>query len=133
MTIPCDLFFYLNSIAQVIFDKKGFNILALDVRSISSLTDYVILAEGHIEKHVIAIAQAIREKLGQMGQHPSYIEGFQNGDWVVIDYLYVMVHLFIPGLREKYQLEQLWKEGRIIDLHIDVHRKDPPFSPSKAP
>lgn len=115
-----DPIFYLNAIAQTIFDKKGSNILALDVREISSLTDYVIIAEGNVDKHVIAIAQAIIERLQQLGYPPIYVEGIKTGDWVVIDYMHIMVHLFMPGLRDKYQLEQLWREGEIVDLQIDV-------------
>ncbi len=115
-----DSSFFLNAIAQAIFDKKGFNILALDIREISNLTDYVIIAEGNIEKHVSALAHAIIDHLEELGQKPIYVEGEREGDWVVIDYLHIMVHLFVPELREKYQLEQLWKQGHIVDLKIDV-------------
>ncbi len=113
----------LNAISQAIFDKKGFNILALDVRGISTLTDYVIIAEGNVDKHVASLAHAIIGTLEKLGIRPLYVEGLKSGDWVVIDYLYIMVHLFMPGLRDKYQLEQLWKEGSIVDLHIDVTPK----------
>ena len=116
--------FYLNAIGQAIFDKKGSNILALDVHTISTLTDYVIIAEGNVEKHVVAIAQTIIDRMQQIGQAPIYVEGLKTGDWVVIDYLNIMVHLFMPGLRDKYQLEQLWKEGQIVDLQIDVKPKN---------
>jgi ribosome-associated protein len=119
-----DPLFYLNAIAQTIFDKKGSNILALDVREISTLTDYVIIAEGNIDKHVNAIAQAIIDRLQQLGQVPMYVEGMKTGDWVAIDYLHIMVHIFMPGLRDKYQLEQLWREGHIVDLQIDVTPKE---------
>jgi ribosome-associated protein len=121
MTTPAPSF-YLNAIAQAIFDKKGFNILALDVRGISTLTDYVVIAEGNVQKHVTAIAEAIIDQLQQLGQKAIYVEGLKEGDWVVIDYLHIMVHLFMPGLRDKYQLEQLWKEGHIVDLQIDVSK-----------
>lgn len=130
MTIKPDPLFYLNAIAQAIFDKKGLNILALDVHEISSLTDYVIIAEGNIDKHVIAIAQGIIDNLEQLGQSPIYVEGMKAGDWVVIDYLHIMVHLFMPGMRDKYQLEQLWREGHIVDLQIDVSPKNVPVSNS---
>lgn len=119
-----DSLFYLNTIAQTIFDKKGSNILALDVREISTLTDYVVIAEGNIDKHVIAIAQAIIDRLQQFGLRVIHAEGMKTGDWIVIDYLHIMVHIFMPGLRDKYQLEQLWNEGHIIDLQIDVTPKD---------
>ncbi len=110
----------LNRIAQAIFDKKGMNILGLDVRGISSLTDYVIIAEGNVDKHVVAIAQAVIEVLKQEGCNPIHVEGLQTGDWVVIDFLDIMVHLFMPGLREKYRLEDLWKEGQLFDLTINT-------------
>lgn len=111
---------YLNKIAQIIFDKKGSNILALDVRGVSSLADFVIIAEGNVDKHVSAIASTVVEELKKTGLKPSYVEGLQNGDWAVIDYLDTMVHIFEPGLRERYRLEELWKEGSIIDLKIDL-------------
>jgi ribosome-associated protein len=111
---------HLNRIAQIIFDKKGSNILALDLRKVSSFADFVIIAEGNVDKHVSAIANAIAEELKKIGLKPSYIEGLQQGDWVVLDYLDVMVHIFEPGLRERYRLEDLWKEGSIIDVKIDI-------------
>lgn len=110
----------LNKIAQIIFDKKGSNILALDLRKVSSFADFVIIAEGNVDKHVSAIASAVVEELKKIGFKPSYIEGLQQGDWAVIDYLDIMVHLFEPGLRDKYRLEDLWKEGSIIDVRIDI-------------
>ncbi|MDR2540002.1 MAG: ribosome silencing factor [Chlamydiales bacterium] len=111
---------YLNQIVQVLFDKKGSNILALDIRGISSLTDFVIIAEGNVDKHVSAIASSIVDELKKTGLKPSYVEGLQNGDWAVIDYLDIMVHIFGPGLRERYCLEALWNKGSIIDVKINV-------------
>ncbi|MGH2611990.1 MAG: ribosome silencing factor [Rhabdochlamydiaceae bacterium] len=110
----------LNRIAQAIFDKKGMNILGLDVRGVSSVTDYIIIAEGNVGQHVIAIADAIIDVLKQDGYKPIHIEGRPSGDWVVIDFLDIMVHLFTPGLREKYRLEDLWKDGQILDFNIRV-------------
>jgi ribosome-associated protein len=112
--------FILNTIAQAIFDKKGMNILALDVRSCSSLTDYVIIAEGSVDKHVVSIASAVSKSLNEIGMAPCHEEGFRVGDWIVLDYINIMIHLFIPVVREKYQLEELWREGEIVDLSIDV-------------
>lgn len=114
---------YLDAIAQAIFDKKGINILALDVREISTLTDYVVIAEGNVDKHVCAIAQSVVSEMKKRGVTPIHVEGLSEGDWVVIDFLYIMVHLFMPGLRDKYQLEQLWREGHIVDLHIEVESR----------
>ncbi len=113
----------MNAIAQAIYDKKGMNILALDVRGVSTLTDYVVIAEGNVDKHVAAIAQAVVDKMKGLGNPPCFAEGFKTGDWVVLDFLPIMVQLFMPGLRDKYRLEQLWREGKIIDLQIAVSRQ----------
>jgi ribosome-associated protein len=114
---PLDM---IDLIGQAIFDKKGINILALDVREISTITDFVIIAEGNVDRHVIALGKAVIEALEQIGEKPAHLEGLQSGDWVVLDYMEVMVHLFMPGLRDKYRLEDLWKEGKIIDLSIAI-------------
>jgi ribosome-associated protein len=119
-----DYLLALNTVAQTIFDKKGSNILVLDIRHCSTITDYVVIAEGNVDRHVIAIAQAIEKALSDLGMTPSFREGMQSGDWVVLDYIQIMVHIFMPGMREKYQLEKLWKEAEIVDISIDVsHEK----------
>ncbi len=114
----------LTEVAQAIYDKKGFNILVLDVREICTMTDYFIIAEGTVDRHVRAISQSIDDQLAKHGQHPYHIEGEQDGDWVVMDYTDFVVHLFIPDLREKYALEDLWKNGRIVDVQIDTSRPE---------
>jgi ribosome-associated protein len=110
----------LNRIAQVIYDKKGFNILAIDVQGLSSITDYILIAEGNIDRHVSAIAKAIVE---EMEERPLRAEGVAVGDWAVLDYGEVMVHIFSPNLRERYSLEKLWGESKLVDLEIDVTKK----------
>lgn len=110
----------VSHIANTINDKKGRNIIALDVKGISSMTDYIVVAEGNVDRHVIAISRAIEESLREKGEKPVYQEGLRNGDWVVLDYIHVMVHLFMPGLREKYQLERLWTDAKLIDLDLDT-------------
>ncbi len=110
----------LNSIAQTIYDKKGFNILALDVRGFSTLTDFYMIAEGNIDRHVKAISQAIQDAFDESGYKLLHLDGGKTSDWLVMDYGDIVIHLFIPELREKYALEQLWREAKIVDLHIDV-------------
>src|SRR5688572_7707198 len=102
----------LNQIAKVIYDKKGENILAMDVSEVSSLTDILLIADGSVERHVSALAEAVMDVLKRKGQTATYIEGLSTGDWVVLDYLQIVVHLFVPKLRDRYRLEELWKEGK---------------------
>jgi ribosome-associated protein len=110
----------INTIAQTIFDKKGMNILVLDVRKCSSLTDYVVIAEGHVDRHVISIASSVETALKNEGITATHEEGFRSGDWVVLDYMQFIVHLFTPATREKYQLEELWPEAEIVEVNIDL-------------
>lgn len=110
----------LDTIAQIIYDKKGFNILALDVKGLSTITDAMIIAEGNVDRHVSAIAKAIEDDLGKKGVRLLRSDGIKSGDWAVLDFGEVMVHIFMQGLREKYSLEKLFPESKIIDLRIDV-------------
>ena len=114
----------LNEIGQLLFDKKGFNILALDVRGVSTLTDYFIIGEGNVDKHVIALGKEVIEKLKKEGEIPLHVEGMDQGDWVVIDYLDIVIHLFKPGLRDKYRLEELWRESKIVDLDFALNTRE---------
>lgn len=108
----------LQFLAQNLFDKKGHNIIALDVRGISTLTDFFLIAEGGVDRHVTAMAKMIIDLMHEEGHEPIYVEGLKDGDWVVIDYLEIVVHLFVPQMRDRYRLEQLWQSGKIIDLEI---------------
>ncbi len=110
----------LNLIAQTIYDKKGFNILVLDVQGASTLTDYFIIAEGNVDRHLRAISLHLQDNLRKIGEKPWHVEGDQSDDWVVLDYCDFVIHLFTPDMREKYGLEQLWKEATVVDVNIKV-------------
>lgn len=110
----------LDTIAQGIYDRKGFNILALDVRNVSSLTDYFIIAEGTVERHIKSIADYLLEILQPSLGSPSHLEGDGKSDWIVIDYVNIVIHLFIPEQRERFALEKLWHEAKIINVKIQT-------------
>lgn len=110
----------LNGLAQVIYDKKGFNILALDLRGVTSLCDFFIIAEGRVDRHVKALAEEAKHYLKEQGERPMHVEGEVYGDWIVLDYGNFMVHLFTPEMRVKYSLEEMWSQSAVIDLHIDI-------------
>lgn len=105
--------------SQIIYDKKGLNILALDVGCFSSITDYLIIAEGNVERHVMAIAhEIVKELRDQCDVKPYHVEGLSMGEWILLDYSDFIIHLFMPGMREKFQLESLWSEGKVLDLNL---------------
>lgn len=117
-----DVLELLDTISQAVFDKKGSNIIALDVRNFSTMTDYYLIAEGNVERHVKAIHTAILDAMEQKGYRALHVEGVRESDWVVIDFGEIVIHLLIPDLREKYALENLWKEGKIVDVRINVDK-----------
>ncbi|MEI8124707.1 MAG: ribosome silencing factor [Parachlamydiaceae bacterium] len=110
----------LNLLSQTIFDKKGVNILALDVRNISTMADYFLIAEGSVGRHVKAIAQAIKQKMNEDGVSLLRGDGEKDGEWVVLDYGDIVIHLLTPDMREKYALEELWNKSKIVDVDIII-------------
>lgn len=110
----------LDVIAQAIFDKKGVNILALDVAGISTMTDNLVIAEGNVDRHLKALCSSVLDAMKQRGCAPLHVEGNNDSDWVIIDFGDIVVHLMTAEMREKYAIEQLWKEGRIVDLNIII-------------
>lgn len=110
----------LREIAQTLFDKKSFNIIAIDVRSFSTMTDYFLVAEGTVERHVAALGRLLVELCAKKGFQPHHVEGLKRGDWVVLDFGDFVIHLMETEMREKYRLEEIWKEGKIVDLKLKL-------------
>ena len=92
-------------------DRKGSDMLVLDLRGISDATDFFFLVSGTSDMHVRSIAEHILEELKKEGVRPSHVEGLRTGRWVLIDYIDFVVHVFHPSAREFYQLERLWGDA----------------------
>ena len=105
----------LHSIAQIIYDKKGFNILALDVQGLSTITDYLLIAEGNVDRHVMSMAHTILEEMNESGEKPIHTEGLRTGDWIVLDYGTVVIHIFDEEARAYYDLEGLWAGAKPVE------------------
>ncbi|MEL7431462.1 MAG: ribosome silencing factor [Chlamydiota bacterium] len=118
----------LDDIAQCIYDKKGFNILAIDVRGVSSTTDYIMIAEANVKRHAISIAEEVCQLLKAKGEVPAYSDGMDDGEWIVLDFITWMIHIFLPDFRAKYQIERLFPEGKIIDLQLKLTSCDEKIS-----
>ncbi len=105
----------VEEVVKAIRDKKGFNILVLDVQEVSTLTSFFVIAEGRVERHLKAMADEVLDRLRKCGRKPIHFEGETGADWVVVDFGDIIVHLFKPEVREKYSLEQMWKDSKIVD------------------
>jgi ribosome-associated protein len=96
--------------AALALDKKAFNVRILDIRKVSTIADYLVLATGTSDKQVIAIADSVRTGLKKFGKVLD-IEGAREGKWVVIDYGDVIVHVFLEEMRSYYNLDELWSNA----------------------
>ncbi len=93
-------------------EKKAENIVVLDVRKLSSVTDYFVIATGSSEPHLRAIESEILDTLAEdHGLRPSYTEGSAGSSWVVVDFFDVIIHVMKKDVREKYDLEGLWSDA----------------------
>jgi ribosome-associated protein len=102
---------WAERIAQVIVDKKGENILLLDLRRISPIADYFILATAQSPLHAQAISDEVVEKLKKDGYPIHHVEGYTQAQWILLDYLDIVVHIFLPEVRTFYGLERLWGDA----------------------
>jgi ribosome-associated protein len=79
-----------------------------------------VIAEGNVNRHVVAIGHAVLDAMRALGEKPLRIEGETSGEWLVIDFGDTIVHVFMPGMRERYALEELWKDAQSLDLELDL-------------
>jgi ribosome-associated protein len=98
-------------------DKKAQNIVALELeKGAGPFTDYFVICDGTNPKQVQAIADAVDERLALLNLHPVHIEGYRQADWVLLDYVDFVVHIFSEGARQYYDLERLWKSAKHLDV-----------------
>ena len=89
-------------------DMKALEVKVLDVRGLTDIADYMVIASGTSDRHVRSVAQRVVEKTKQAGYRPHGCEGLQDADWVLIDLHEMIVHVMLPRVREFYGLEKLW-------------------------
>ena len=106
----------LKQILDLAIEKKAGHLLALDVRGLFSLTDFFVICHGDSDPQVKAIADNIRKGTDHK---PRHLEGYENQNWILLDYFDIIVHIFNKDEREYYDLERLWADAPIIDMNDD--------------
>jgi ribosome-associated protein len=95
-------------------DKKATDLLVLRLAELTEFTDYFILCTGNTARQTQAIADAVTEKLKAMKMRPLHTEGYNNGEWILLDYGVFVVHIFTPESRRFYDLERLWRDAEKV-------------------
>lgn len=104
---------------QLALSKKGFDVKLLKIKEVSSVADYFVIASGEADVHVKAIARTVEDGLMESGHKPYHREGYSEGNWVLLDYIDVVVHVFREPTRRFYALERLWGDAPIEQLSDD--------------
>lgn len=102
---------FLNGAIQAAQSKKALDMLLLDLRGIASFTDSFLICSGTSTPQNQAISNEIEAQLKKEGRSPAHIEGYQQAEWILMDFSDFIVHIFSPKTRSYYNLERLWREA----------------------
>ncbi len=103
--------------AEVILSKKGKGVKILEIRKISTLTDYFVICSADSDIQVKAISDEIEKQLGDRGIKTAHKEGYESLNWVLLDYFDVIVHIFRHETREFYNLEKFWSDAPVTEVN----------------
>jgi len=111
-----DVLSLVHQAVTAALDKKADDLVLLDMREKVSFTDYFLLCTAYSPPQVRAVADAVEKALRQRGVRPTVMEGYRNGEWVLVDYLDFVVHVFSKQARAFYELERLWRHAPRVPL-----------------
>jgi ribosome-associated protein len=104
----------IRQAAEAAQDKKALDLTVLDLRELSSFTDFFVVCTGQNARQVKAIADAVEASLLKARTRPAHVEGYDRAEWVLLDYFDFIVHVFTPAMREFYALDRLWGSAERI-------------------
>ena len=105
-------------VAEIVDEKGGADVVALDVRELVGYTDFLVICTARNSRQAKAIQDEVRHRLKKEGLLPARVEGEQEAEWILLDYLDCVLHVFTPELRERYRLETLWGEAGELELGL---------------
>ena len=112
---------------KAIDDKKGQDIKIIDIHNVSVIADYFVIASGTNSNQVQAIVDNVEEQLGRAGFEAKQIEGNRNSSWILMDYGDVIVHVFDEENRLFYDLERIWRDGKVLEMDAFLEKLKSPL------
>lgn len=108
----------IKAVFNALDDKKGIDIKVLDISEISVMADYFIIASGSNKSQVQALADNVEEEMLKLNIHCKQVEGYPSGNWILMDYGDFIVHVFNQDDRLFYDLERIWKDGKLVEIEM---------------
>jgi ribosome-associated protein len=102
--------------AQIALDTKAQDVVILDLRGVTDMTDFFVIASGTSDTHARSIGEHVIEGMKKEGSPVHHVEGLEKGRWVLLDFVDFVVHVFHPTLRSFYQLERLWSDAESVPI-----------------
>lgn len=106
----------LSTIVKTLDSKRAEDIRIIEIGDLTIVADYFVIANGTSSTQTKALAEEVEFKMSQLGVEPNRTEGYQGATWVVLDYGDIIVHVFYKEIRDHYNLERLWSDGKDIDV-----------------
>ena len=113
-------------------DKKAHDLVALDISKIASFTNYFLFCTGDSSRQMQAIADEVEQKLKAFGIRASHVEGYKNAEWILMDYIDFVIHIFSKNARAYYDLERLWRDGKELDTDAVILERARKPNPPKS-
>jgi ribosome-associated protein len=113
----------IDKIVELIFSKKGYDVRILDLRSLTTIADYFIICSADSDTQVKAIADEVDKKMREEGVKSWHTEGYRSLNWVLIDFVDIVVHVFKKESRDYYNLEKLWGDAPVVIAEDSLNKK----------
>lgn len=110
----------IKQVISIMLDKKAERVVVLKLRGLSDITDFMIICHGTSTRQNNAICDEIQKKMGKLFKlKPFGVEGQREGEWILIDYIDFVIHVFTEETRNKYSIEKMWMDARRYDFYVD--------------
>ena len=121
----------LKIAVKAVDDKKASDIVVMDISGVASFADYFLLCTGDSSRQIHAIADEVEAKLAAKGYRAAHVEGYNHAEWILLDYVDLVIHIFSKKARAYYDLERLWRDAKAIDVVQLIQGEQQEIAPAR--